>query len=322
MRNPQIAITGATGFVGGHLLRELLASGHSVRALVRDASKLEYCDHDKLEIVEGALSNLPAVEQLVEGAQIVIHCAGAIAALDRSGFYDVNVTGAKNIASTSLKSGVDRFILVSSLAAREPQLSDYAGSKKAGEDVVARLIEKEKLVIVRPPAVYGPGDRATLPLIKAFTKKIAVLPGVAHQKMSLIYVKDLAGLLVNLAHQKTLSGGVYEVDDGCKGGYSFKDMAGLAGQAQGRKISVMLLPRAIVSVAAFGAMVVSNILKKAFVFSPAKVNELYHVDWVVSGSQISGWQPEVQFKEGFSLTLSWYQQKGWLSGASGRAKEL
>ena len=135
MQKP-VAVTGATGFVGGHLLDQLLADGHRVRVLVRDRSKFKH-ESDRLEIIEGDLDNQAALTALTGGAGAVVHCAGAIAALDRDGFFNVNQTGAENVARAAADAGVKRFVLVSSLAAREPQLSSYGASKLAGEKSVA-----------------------------------------------------------------------------------------------------------------------------------------------------------------------------------------
>jgi len=326
MQKP-VAVTGATGFVGGHLLDKLLAEGHQVRVLVRDRSKFKR-KSDQLEIIEGDLDNRSVLTTLISGVGAVIHCAGAIAALDRDGFFKVNQTGAENMARAAADTGIKRFVLVSSLAARQPQLSSYGASKLAGEKAVAGIIAPDRLVIVRPPAVYGPGDRATLPLIRALTQKRAILPGRKDQKISLLYVKDLAGLLAALADNSSLCGSlcgsrkghVLEVDDGRSGGYSFGDIAELAGKAQGRDIALTLLPRAVVAVAGFGAGLVSRLLRRAMVLSPEKVAELYHPDWVAKGTKIKGWQPRVQFQEGFDLALSWYQANGWLPGGRARVK--
>ncbi len=318
MQKP-VAVTGATGFVGGHLLDALLAAGQPVRVLVRNRSKFRHSS-DQLEIVEGDLDDLAALETLTAGSGTVIHCAGAIAALNRNGFFRVNAVGAENVARAAANAGVDKFVLVSSLAAREPNLSSYGASKLAGEKTVSGIFAKDRLAIVRPPAVYGPGDRATLPLIKALTQKRAILPGRADQKISLLFVKDLADLLVGLAGEGSFSSGVLEIDDGHPGGYSFADIVSLAGKAQGREIALTLLPRAVVAAAGLGAAFASKISRRAMVLSPEKVRELYHPDWVAGGANVKGWKPKIKFDQGFGLTLSWYRQNRWLPGGQTQVK--
>ena len=318
MKQP-VAITGATGFVGGHLLDALLARGQSVRVLVRDRARFN-CKSDMVEVVEGDLDDLGALKILVMDSKAVVHCAGAIAGVDRESFFAINKTGTENIAELAAADGVKNFIHVSSLAAREPQLSHYAASKKAGEDAVARGIKKKHLTIVRPPAVYGPGDRATLGLFKALTQRRAILPGRADQRVSWLFVKDLAALLSGLTESGPLHGRIVEIDDGHKGGYSFADLVRLAGEVQGKQIALTLLPRAVVALAGQGAKLVSRARGRALILSPEKVNELYHSNWVASGAQVEGWQPQIQFREGFALTLGWYRQNGWLPGGQTQAK--
>jgi len=322
MQKP-VAVTGATGFVGGHLLAALLASGQRVRVLVRDVARLSpeiERDNDLLEIVEGDLDDGTALEKLLTGAGAVIHCAGAIAALNGQGFFKVNQTGAENVAKAAVAAGVERFIHVSSLTAREPHLSDYAASKQAGEDSVAANFPQENLIIVRPPAIYGPGDKETLRLIRALTKPVAILPGRADQKISLMYVCDLADLLVHLVDSKQGGGAVFEVDDGRTGGYGFQEIVELAAKAQDRTMPLVLLPRLLVGLAGVVTLAAAKLFGKPAVLSPAKVRELYHSDWAARGALIKGWQAKVQFGEGFGLTLDWYRQNGWLPASGMRVK--
>lgn len=313
-----VAVTGATGFVGGHLVSSLLEAGYRVRVLVRDAAKLRQA-HDQLEIIFGDVTDGSALQKFVGDADVVVHCAGAIMARDRDRFFAVNQGGAENVAMAAKVAGVKKFILVSSLAAREPQLSDYAASKRAGEESVGKILSGEQLVIVRPPAVYGPGDKATLALIRALTQKLALLPGRRDQRVSLIYVEDLAKLLVHLAGGHQVFEQPLEVDDGCSSGYSFADLARLAGKAQGCNIRLVLLPRWLVSAAGFVSALTGRIRARAVMLTPQKVRELYHRDWVAKPSRIDGWKPAVQFAEGFGQTLNWYQKNQWLPGAGGTA---
>ena len=170
-----VAITGATGFAGRHAVAELLRRGHRLRALVRspEAAGLPA----GVETGEGRSCRSGALRQLVTGADAVVHLAGALAAFDREGYFRVNAQGTEALAEAALAAGTRRFVHVSSLAAREPQLSHYGASKRAGEEAVARHAAALNAVIIRPPAVYGPGDRGTLPLIRELTRPVAAIPG-------------------------------------------------------------------------------------------------------------------------------------------------
>ena len=170
-----IALTGGTGFVGGYVLRAALARGHHVRALVRNPDKISI-QHANLTFIQGALGAND--EELVRGADIVIHIAGLIKARRRADFLAVNADAAKQLAMAADKAGIRCFTHISSQAASQPQLSDYAYSKKAGEDAVKTVFDGS-VKIIRPPAVFGPGDEATKPFFKALAKGLCLWPAEA-----------------------------------------------------------------------------------------------------------------------------------------------
>ncbi|MEO6581494.1 MAG: NAD(P)H-binding protein, partial [Sphingomicrobium sp.] len=154
----KLAITGGTGFVGSRLVEAATAAGHGVRALTRRPQDAR----PALQWVSGSLADPNALEELVDGADAVIHVAGVINARDAAGFEAGNVAGTLATLAAATADGVRRFVHVSSLAAREPRLSLYGASKAKSET----LVERSGLdwAIVRPPAVYGPGDKETLAL--------------------------------------------------------------------------------------------------------------------------------------------------------------
>src|SRR5665213_1536813 len=156
------AVTGATGFLGRRLVPALVASGWRVRVLVRRTPPGDLWEGCGPELVAGDLGSLAALDTLTAGADVLIHGAGLIKAARRSDFFAVNAEGARNAARAAPAGGL---LLVSSLAAREPRLSDYAASKRAGEEL-ALAVAGPRLTIVRPPAIYGPGDRETLALFR------------------------------------------------------------------------------------------------------------------------------------------------------------
>lgn len=295
-----IAVTGATGFAGGHAAALLKSRGYELRLLVRDTTKAPA----GAEFVEGDLANEAALARLCQGARAVVHFAGAIAAPDRDTFFAINEAGTRALAQAAKQAGVRRFIHVSSLAAREPELSDYAASKLAGEAAVEPLDAAMSLAILRPPAVYGPGDRATLPLLKQLTQRIAFVPGRSDGRFSLIHVGDLARLAAELVDSTWT--GLAEIDDGRVGGYGWDDLARIAGEAEARKVTPVLLPRLLLAgLARLGAVPG---------LTPGKVRELYHADWVARGEQ-----PDIgtrtDFARGFRETVAWYRAEAWLPPA-------
>ena len=289
-----IAITGATGFAGGAVLEELQARGVALRALARDPSKLS-----GVEVVKGDLSDVGALAALMRGARTCIHIAGAIAAASRTEFFATNETGTRHVAEAAQAAGVQRLVHISSLAAHQPELGDYGASKLAGENAAAAF--KGTLGIIRPPAVYGPGDTATLPLLQSLMQRIAIIPGRADGCMSVIYVDDLARIIADAALASWT--GIREVSDGKAGGYRWRDLTAAIAEAEGRTITPIHLPRSLADVIATLRLVPS--------LTRPKIAELYFPDWVARDETDPGFTP-IPFKEGFARTAAWYRARGWL----------
>lgn len=312
-----IAITGATGFVGGHLLEALQGRGHRVRALCRDPKALASRDLPdlNLEIVKGDLASHDTTAFLKD-ADVLLHMAGAIKALDRETFLAVNAEGTARLATAAAQlPKPPRMLLLSSLAARAPQLSDYAGSKRAGE-VALRAIGKElSWQILRAPAVYGPGDRATLDVFKQFKHGLCLVPGSGQGRFSLICVTDLAAALVAMMERPGPDSATYEIDDGAVQGHDWVALAAAGAKAFDRPVRRFRVPGGLLFALAFLPLLFAKVSGKAQVFTPGKVCELCHPDWVAKGPALPAavdWQPRVTLEEGFAKTVAWYNAQGWL----------
>lgn len=312
--NDVIALTGATGFIGQRVVKRLAAAGQRVRILVRDPTRLttqeEHCD-----VIAGDLSDPQSLHRFAEGADAVIHLAGATAAPRSAAFHRINVDGTWSMATIAAAAGCARFVHVSSLAAREPALSAYAASKRAAETALAAAGDDLNWVALRPAAVYGPGDRATLPLITQLTRRHALLPGTATARLSLVHVDDLADALVHLARTRDVAGEICDIDDGRAGGYSFGDLADMASQLQDKTVRVHHVPKAMLLAAAYPVAFAAALIGKPSIFYPGKVRELYHPDWVARHNRLherTRWAPRIGFADGFRTTLEWYRQNDWL----------
>ena len=317
MSAPLIAVTGPGGFVGSAVMAELAARGLAARVLARDPSRLKL--HLDTEIVAGDLADKAALAALCDGADAVIHIAGAIMAVNRDAFFAVNAEGAANVAAAAAQAKVRRFVLVSSLAAREPDLSHYAASKRAGEHLVARAAGRMNWVMIRPPAVYGPGDKATLPLFQQLTRPFALVPGGGKGRISLLHVADLARALVDQALADAPSGTIHEIDDGKSDGYGWDELSAIAGEAEGRSVRPLFVPRAALALPALLADAIAQVRGVPFMLSQSKLGELYHPDWVVRGPELPGFSPEFGFARGFVQTLAAYRDQGLLPPRRGAA---
>ena len=308
------AVTGASGFLGRHIVSELARRGDRVRILLRNPAACPPWAECTPEVVEGDLS--PAsLRRLVAGADVVIHCAGLISARSFAEFDEVNHRGAEAAAQATLAVAPRaRFVLVSSLAAREPGLSSYALTKRSGEAKVRALLREDRTLVVRPPAIYGPGDKATLPLFRmaakaAFAPMIRPLGG----RLALIHVEDAAAAIVDLALSD--ASGIVTLGGDRPEGYEWRELVLALFEAYGRPRPRMVrVPAPVIRAAAALTALVSHVARKPAVFSPGKANELLHRDWSVSARELGPRPQPVRYplREGLAHTAAWYRDQGWL----------
>lgn len=300
----KLAITGATGFVGRRLLELALAAGDEVRALTRRPQ----VHREGVTWIEGALDRPDSLDRLVDGADAVIHVAGVINAPDPAGFEAGNVTGTANMLAAAEKAGVRRFVHVSSLAAREPKLSIY-GATKAGSEALVNASSIPS-AIVRPPAVYGPGDRETLDLFKMARRGFVLLP--PEGRLSLIHVDDLARLLLALTSSACPDRLLVEPDDGRHGGWSHEQFGQALGRALGRRVVTLSTSRPILNLCAGVDRLVRRDRAK---LTRDRVAYFCHPDWMVDpgrGAPETLWKPQIDTEPGLAETAQWYHQQGWL----------
>lgn len=299
-----LAVTGGTGFVGSHLIDAALAAGHQLKALTRR----EQPSRDGIEWIAGDLDDRAALHRLVTDVDAVIHVAGVISARNAAGFERGNVAGTLAMLAAATAGGIHRFVHVSSLAAREPKLSLYGGSKARSEE----LIRSSGLEwsIVRPPAVYGPGDKETLDLFKMARGGQIYMPPKG--RLSLIHVDDLARLLLALAGPQAPANLLIEPDDGRPGGWSHREFGDALGKAVGVPARTLSTPRMLLSLASRVDTLLRGSKAK---LTPDRVAYFTHPDWVVDpklGPPPDLWGPQIPTEQGLKQTADWYRNSRWL----------
>ena len=299
-----LAVTGGTGFVGSHLMRVARGEGHELRALTRGWRPPE----DGIDWVDGALDRTDSLAKLCEGADAIVHVAGLINASSRAGFEAVNVGGTANMIDAARKAGVRRFVQISSLAAREPELSDYGRSKAKAE----RLVAASGLdwTIIRPPAVYGPGDRETFELFKMARRGLVALP--PRGRFSLLHVEDLARLVLAVLDEPDTNGETYEPDDGSENGWEHRHFARTLSRVYGKRAATVAMPRMVLQ----GASRIDRLVRRGKAkLTPDRVRYFCHPDWVAAAlarPPASLWTPQVRTATGLKATADWYRAQGWL----------
>ena len=304
MSDITLAITGGTGFVGKTLIRLATSQGLRVRALTRSPQSPQ----DGVEWIAGALDQPDALQTLMRGSDAAIHVAGVVNAPDRAGFEAGNVGGTLAMVEAAHSEGIQRFIHVSSLSARQPDLSSYGWSKAKAELIVQA--SGLDWTIVRPPAIFGPGDREMLDLFRMSRRGFILLP--PEGKISVIEVSDLARLLLAILPNVETRAQIYEADDGKEGGWSHTGFGRAIGWAVGNRVTTISAPAPVLNIAARLDRLIRGSGAK---LTADRVNYFCHPDWVIDPDRRPPsplWQPQVSTHDGLKETARAYVEAGWL----------
>lgn len=318
-------VTGATGFVGGHLVEALRRRGVEVRALVRASSDVTRLNELGAERVEAPLDDRAALERALGDAEVVLHLAALTRARSVAEFERVNVHGTATLLEAVRGAGARRFVYMSSMAAAGPSLgrrpvrpedaprpiTAYGRSKEAGERVVLGGGAPER-VVVRAPAVYGPRERDLFIYFRLAARGILPVPAGGERWVQLIEVRDLADALVRAAMEPGAAG-VYHVADPTP--YRWTDVARLISRAVGCNARQVRLPPGLIRVAAWTTEHAASVVGRASIFNSDKARELMAEGWLCDVSRAQdelGWTPGVELPAGLSAAAEWYRAQGWL----------
>ncbi len=292
-----VAVTGGSGFIGSHLIQSLLAENYYVRALARSPQKIQY-NHPNLEILHGDLHIPAALNEFVSDAEFIIHCAGRVRGRTQDEFKFDNVIGTQNLINACTHSAnATKFLYISSLAARESQLSYYAHSKFSAENLV-KNIDFSKWSIIRPPAVYGPNDTELLPLFRWMKRGVLWIPVNPNQQFSLLHVSDLVDLII-LVLSIPISNTIIEPDDGYH--YDWNSIANIGTSYFKRKIHKITIPALGLHSVAQLNVILSKLVGYSPILTPSKMKELTHDNWLSSGiGHDFSWSAKVDLNQGLS----------------------
>ncbi len=320
-----VAVTGATGFVGRHLVDALVRRGDDVVALVRSPKKTRELEAAGVRLVFGDLDQDRALELLVRDARLVYHVAGLVAARDEAEFLRVNRDGTERLARAAHAAGVPRFLLVSSLAVTGPTdpgwpkdesgepdpVTPYGRSKRAAEDAVKAA--GIPFTIVRPPIVYGPRDRQVLRLFLFAKRRIAPLVGDGSQELSLVHAADLAEALIAAATSPATVGGTYHAAH--PEHLTQRQLLETVGRVVGATPVLVPVPRVLVLGALHAAGLVQRLARRASLVGPDKAPEILAPAWTCSSAALvrdTPWRATLDAEEGLRQTADWYRAEGWL----------
>ena len=314
-------VTGATGFIGSHLLTRLISAGRRVRCLVRRKSALP----PQAEIVFGDLASGDRLEDALAGVDTVIHLAGVTKALRPEDYYRGNAQATQNLLC-ALQGRQIRFIHVSSLAAIGPSLdgapvaedadphplTNYGRSKLQAENLVRQLFPQA--VIVRPPVVYGPRDTDVFQLLKSISKGLVVEISGGERWFSAIYVEDLVDGLIAATDSPYGPGRTYFLAHAKPACWS--ELGAIAARIMGKSPRILKVSPAMARAVGYCAEFWSRAIRKPGIISREKVAEAQCMAWTCDTRRAAaelGFEASTSLEVGLARTLAWYKEAGWLS---------
>ena len=300
-----VAVTGATGFIGSVLVQRLIQDGWIVRALTRT---IRFSDTELIQWIQGDLEDLNALHRLVDGAVYVIHCAATVKGSSFQEFERTNITGTENILRILAKQkSFPRVLLISSLAARQPELSWYAQSKYLSEQKLIELSSQLQWTIFRPTAVYGPGDKEMKPLFQSIHRGLFPVVGKMQNRFGLIHVYDLVAAIQAWLNSEKPINGIFELDDGTPDGYSYQSLKIMAQQVWKRPVHCIVIPNLLIRCIALINLRFARLFRYSPMLTPGKVNELQHEDWVCNNipliNALPEWHPRIRLQDVLSEVI-------------------
>jgi nucleoside-diphosphate-sugar epimerase len=325
----KVLVTGASGFLGGHVAEALSARGDQVRALVRATSNRAHLEKlPQLELFEGSIEQVDRLTEAVDGVDAIVHCAGIVKARSTDEFFTVNVGGTSNLVEAARRRGssLKRFVHVSSLEAcgpsaegapvpvdQENPVTSYGRSKLAAEKVVLSARDDMPVVILRPAAIYGPRDVEILDAFKSIRRGLFPVINGGRSKTIWVYATDCASACLCAIDADVASGGTYFVDDGC-GAIDMRTMFADFERALGKKAVRAALPFPVLMAVARGVEAFGRLSNRPVMLTREKVNMLVQ-DWVCSSEATRrdlGWEPKIPWSVGVPRAVQWYRNHGWL----------
>jgi len=324
-----VLVTGASGFVGGHVVAALARRGLRPRCLVRRTSRLDFIRAWAPEFVQGDVADPASLPAAVAGVDGIVHCAGVTRAASPAEYDRVNADGCGHFyaACAAHNPGVQRIVHVGSLAAWGPAtaeapvredtaphpVSAYGRSKLAGQRAAEQHRDRLPIVILAPPAVYGPNDRDLLHFFAWVQRGVVPLIGRADRWLSLIHAADLAEAAVACLTHPAAAGRTYLVEDGAP--HSWREVGAAMGRALQRAPREICLPPAAARALCAVLVAAARCTGRKPLFNSDKLTEMLQPAWTCSGARLRaelGWTPRLALEPGLADTVRWYREHHWL----------
>lgn len=326
----KVLLTGASGFVGSHILDLLVERGIPAAILIRPASSRRFIEPrlSRVDVRVGSISEPVSLPAALEGITHVIHCAGCTKAIGSAEYYRINRDGTRNLvdAVNRRQNEIQRFILISSLAASHPAraaaparedekpapVTEYGRSKLAGE-LVVREHAGVPFAILRPAAVYGPRDGDFLLMFKAARARWVPAFGGGLQQLSLVYVEDVARAVIACLDRLPIENRVFNVAH--REVFTAHELTAEIGRQLGVDTVQVPLPLPLLWPVCLTGEVIARIRGQPSIVNLQKYPELTAPGWVCDSRRLReelGIEPATGLRNGVASTLAWYRSHGWL----------
>jgi nucleoside-diphosphate-sugar epimerase len=325
---PVVLVTGASGFVGSHVVDELLRRGARVRCLLRRTSSRRWLEGKQVEVSEGDVCHEEGLDRAVQGVDWIVHAAGLTHAPSAEEFRRGNVLGTERILAAALRADPKprRFVYISSQAAAGPSrdgapvtedlpprpVSTYGSTKLEGENLVMGASDRLPVVTIRPPTVYGPRETALLKYFRAVKAHLRPYVGGA-RPFSVVYAVDHARAVWEVLTQDAAIGQIYFV--GGPDRTDYEEMGEAIARAMGTWAVRVRVPRILLLGGALAGEMVGAVTRRAPFFSREKFREITAGSWIVSSRKIRehlGFSALTPLEEGVRATARWYREAGWV----------
>ncbi|MEW6701159.1 MAG: NAD(P)-dependent oxidoreductase, partial [Bacteroidota bacterium] len=319
MKNISV-VTGASGFVGSHVVDKLIAEGHQVRCILRGTSSKHWLENKPVEIFDSGLFDKNALKKILKDADYLFHIAGVVKAKDEKDYFKGNVETTDVLLDVlcEVNPNIKRVVIVSSLTAcgpslngypvteetREHPITAYGRSKYAQEQLAKKYMDKLKITIVRPPAVYGARDTEIYLFFKTYKQGLMALIGFDKKKLSLVYVDDLTNGIYLAAVSEKAAGQIYFI--GSEQYYDWNQIGEICHSAFGKKALTIRIPHFLVYTIAAAAQFFATFGSSAATFNLEKARDFIQTSWTCDVSKAVrdlGFHQTVSLEEGIKRTV-------------------
>jgi len=324
-------VTGATGFIGSHIVDVLLDRGFEVRCLVRSNSDLTWLKGKNVELFEASYTDMEKLKLAVKDIDIIYHVAGIIAAKNYDGYLQGNKLPTINLLNAVLESNtkLKRFLYVSSQTASGPSesrekpktedmpmtpITSYGKSKKETELEVYEYFNKIPITIVRPPAVYGPRDKAIFAVFQSVKLGIGTLMGFNDKYVSLVHSSDLSRGIVDASLSENTISKIYFISS--KEFYTWKQIINIIKKTIDKKLLLTInLPHSIILTLGTISEYFGKLSGSVPVFNYEKGIDFIQDYWTCSIEKAAkdfGYEQKMSIEDGIAETIQWYKQNKWM----------